>query len=215
MKLKNEELSQLVPIVIEQTHRGERAYDIYSRLLKDRIVFVGGEINMWTANLTIAQLLYLEAEEPDKEIYLYINSYGGDVASGLAIYDTMQYIKSPVCTICVGIAASMAAILLAGGEKGKRFALPHSRILIHQPWGALQGQATDIEIHAKEFSRTKEEVKRLLAEHTGQPIEKIAKDIERDYFMRPEEAKRYGIIDEILVSRVEREARKSNGKKNQ
>jgi len=211
MKKSEKPLSQLVPIVIEQTHRGERAYDIYSRLLKDRIVFIGGEINMWTANLTIAQLLYLEAEEPDKEIYLYINSYGGDVYSGLAIYDTMQYIKSPVCTICVGMAASMAAILLAGGEKGKRFALPHSRILIHQPWGSVGGQATDIEIHAKEFIKTKEEVKKLLSHHTGQPIEKIAKDIERDYFMSPDEAKKYGIIDEILFSRSNRE--KSNGKK--
>jgi ATP-dependent Clp protease protease subunit len=211
MKGIEKQVSQLVPIVIEQTHRGERAYDIYSRLLKDRIVFIGGEINMWTANLTIAQLLYLEAEEPDKEIYLYINSYGGDVYSGLAIYDTMQYIKSPVYTICVGMAASMAAILLAGGEKGKRFALPHSRILIHQPWGSVGGQATDIEIHAKEFIKTKEEVKKLLAQHTGQPIEKIAKDIERDYFMNPEEAKKYGIIDEILFSRTNRE--KQNGKK--
>jgi ATP-dependent Clp protease protease subunit len=211
MKGIEKQVSQLVPIVIEQTHRGERAYDIYSRLLKDRIVFIGGEINMWTANLTIAQLLYLEAEEPDKEIYLYINSYGGDVYSGLAIYDTMQYIKSPVYTICVGMAASMAAILLAGGEKGKRFALPHSRILIHQPWGSVGGQATDIEIHAKEFIKTKEEVKKLLAQHTSQPIEKIAKDIERDYFMNPEEAKKYGIIDEILFSRTNRE--KQNGKK--
>jgi ATP-dependent Clp protease protease subunit len=211
MKGSEKPLSQLVPIVIEQTHRGERAYDIYSRLLKDRIVFIGGEINMWTANLTMAQLLYLEAEEPDKEIYLYINSYGGDVYSGLAIYDTMQYIKSPVYTICVGMAASMAAILLAGGEKGKRFALPHSRILIHQPWGSVGGQATDIEIHAREFVKTKEEVKKLLAHHTGQPIEKIAKDIERDYFMSPDEAKKYGIIDEILFSRSNRE--KSNGKK--
>ena len=211
MKGIEKQVSQLVPIVIEQTHRGERAYDIYSRLLKDRIVFIGGEINMWTANLIIAQLLYLEAEEPDKEIYLYINSYGGDVYSGLAIYDTMQYIKSPVYTICVGMAASMAAILLAGGEKGKRFALPHSRILIHQPWGSVGGQATDIEIHAKEFIKTKEEVKKLLAQHTGQPIEKIAKDIERDYFMNPEEAKKYGIIDEILFSRTNRE--KQNGKK--
>jgi len=211
MKRIEKQVSQLVPIVIEQTHRGERAYDIYSRLLKDRIVFIGGEINMWTANLTIAQLLYLEAEEPEKEIYLYINSYGGDVYSGLAIYDTMQYIKSPVYTICVGMAASMAAILLAGGEKGKRFALPHSRILIHQPWGSVGGQATDIEIHAKEFIKTKEEVKKLLAQHTGQPVEKIAKDIERDFFMNPEEAKKYGIIDEILISRTNRE--KQNGKK--
>lgn len=210
MKGIEKEVSQLVPIVIEQTHRGERAYDIYSRLLKDRIVFIGGEINMWTANLTIAQLLYLEAEEPDKEIYLYINSYGGEVASGLAIYDTMQYVKSPVSTICVGIAASMAAILLAGGEKGKRFALPHSRILIHQPWGSVGGQATDIEIHAREILKTKEEVKRLLAQHTGQTIERIAKDIERDYFMRPEEAKKYGIIDEILFVRAQE---KNNGKK--
>ncbi len=211
MKGIEKQVSQLVPIVIEQTHRGERAYDIYSRRLKDSFVFIGGEINMWSANLVIAQLLYLEAEEPEKEIYLYINSYGGDVASGLAIYDTMQYIKSPVYTICVGIAASMAAILLAGGEKGKRFALPHSRILIHQPWGSVGGQATDIEIHAREFVKTKEEVKKLLAQHTGQTLEKIAKDIERDYFMRPDEAKKYGIIDEILFSR--NREKKNNGKK--
>lgn len=201
MNKKTMPLSQLIPIVIEQTHRGERAYDIYSRLLKDRIIFLGGEINMITANLVIAQLLYLEAEDPEKEIYLYINSHGGEIYSGLAIYDTMKYVKSPVYTICVGFAASMAAVLLAGGEKGKRFALPHCRILLHQPWGTVGGQTTDIEIHAKEFTRTKEEVTKILANNTAQSIERIKKDIERDFFMTPEEARKYGLIDEILTSR--------------
>jgi ATP-dependent Clp protease protease subunit len=188
----------LVPIVVEQSGRGERSYDIYSRLLKDRIVFLGGAIDDNMANLIIAQLLFLEAEDPDKDIHIYINSPGGVVTAGMAIYDTMRYIKAPVSTICVGQAASMAALLLGAGEKGKRFSLTHSRIMIHQPIGGFQGQATDIHIHAKEILRMKENLNQLLAEHSGQPLEKVAADTERDYFMSGEEAKNYGIIDDII-----------------
>lgn len=190
-----------VPFVIEQTGRGERAYDIYSRLLKERIVFIGTPIDDTVANLVIAQLLFLEAEDASKEIYLYINSPGGIVSSGLAIYDTMQYIKPAVSTICIGMAASMAALLLAGGAKGKRYALPHSRIMIHQPEGAFQGQAADIEIHAKEVLKIRELLNKLLAKHTGKAEEKIAKDTDRNYFMSAEEAKDYGIIDEVIETR--------------
>ncbi len=188
----------LVPIVVEQSGRGERSYDIYSSLLKDRIIFLGGAIDDNMANLIIAQLLFLEAEDPDKDIHIYINSPGGVVTAGMAIYDTMRYIKAPVSTICVGQAASMAALLLSAGEKGKRFSLTHSRIMIHQPIGGFQGQATDIHIHAKEILRMKENLNQLLAEHSGQPLEKVSADTERDYFMSGEEAKNYGIIDDII-----------------
>lgn len=190
----------LIPIVVEQTGRGERSYDIYSRLLKDRIVFLGGAIDDHLSNLVIAQLLFLEAEDPDKDIHLYINSPGGVVTAGMAIYDTMRYIKSPVSTICVGQASSMGAFLLAGGEKGKRFSLTHSRIMIHQPIGGFQGQASDIHIHAQEILRLKKKLNELLAENTGQSYDKIESDTERDYFMSGEEARDYGIIDS-LVSR--------------
>jgi ATP-dependent Clp protease, protease subunit len=189
----------LVPIVVEQTGRGERSYDIYSRLLKDRIVFLGGEIDDHASNLIVAQLLFLEAEDPDKDIHLYINSPGGVVTSGMAIYDTMQYIKAPVSTICVGQAASMAALLLAGGEKGKRYSLNHARIMIHQPLGGFQGQATDIHIHAQEILRMKKKLNELLAHHTGQPLEKVEADTERDYFMSSEDARDYGIIDSAVT----------------
>ncbi|MCM0082012.1 ATP-dependent Clp endopeptidase proteolytic subunit ClpP [Geomonas sp. Red32] len=192
----------LVPIVVEQTGRGERSYDIYSRLLKDRIIFLGGGIDDNVANLVIAQLLFLEAEDPDKDIHLYINSPGGVVTAGMAIYDTMRYIKAPVSTICIGQAASMGAFLLSGGEKGKRFALANSRIMIHQPLGGFQGQATDIHIHAKEILRMKDQLNELLAEHTGQPVEKVAADTERDYFMSGEEAVTYGIIDAIVTRNI-------------
>ncbi|MBI5286281.1 MAG: ATP-dependent Clp endopeptidase proteolytic subunit ClpP [Deltaproteobacteria bacterium] len=191
----------LIPFVVEQTGRGERAYDIYSRLLKDRIIFLGTTIDDDVANLVIAQMLFLESEDPDKEIHLYINSPGGMVSAGLAIYDTMQYIKSPVSTICMGQAASMGALLLAGGALGKRFALPHSRILIHQPLGGVQGQATDIDIQAKEILRVREELSHILAKHTGQPEDKIRQDTERDFFMTGEQAKGYGIIDAIIEKR--------------
>ena len=191
----------LVPIVIEKDGRGERAYDIYSRLLRERIVFLGTAVDDMVANLVIAQLLFLESEDPSREIYLYINSPGGIITSGLAIYDTMQYVKAPIVTTCIGQAASMGAVLLAGGEKGKRYALPHSRILIHQPLGGTQGQASDIDIQAKEILRMREEINRILEKHTGQPIEKVAKDTERDYFMSPEQAIEYGIIDQILEKR--------------
>ena len=194
-------LDQLVPIVIEQTPRGERAYDIYSRLLQDRIVLLGFPIDDHIANLIVAQLLFLESQDPDKDIYLYINSPGGSVTAGLAIYDTMQYIKPDVVTICMGQAASMGAILLAAGTPGKRYALPHSRIMIHQPLGGIQGQATDIIIHAEEIKRIKEMLIDILAKHTGQPREKIAQDIERDYFMSPQEAKDYGLIDKVIEKR--------------
>ena len=188
----------LVPIVIEQTSRGERAYDIYSRLLKDRIIFLGTPIDDIIANLIIAQMLFLESEDPDKDLYLYLNSPGGIVTAGLAIYDTMQYIKPNVCTICLGQAASMGALLLAAGAPGKRFALPHSRILIHQLLGGIQGQATDIDIHAREILRMRKELDMILTRHTNQPLEKIQRDTERDYFMSGDEAKKYGIIDAVI-----------------
>jgi ATP-dependent Clp protease, protease subunit len=188
----------LVPMVVEQTGRGERAYDIYSRLLKDRIVFLGGPIDDVVSNLIIAQLLFLESEDPDKDIYLYVNSPGGLVTAGLAIYDTMQYLKAPVSTICVGQAASMGAVLLAAGEAGKRFALPNARIMIHQPLGGFQGQATDIQIHAEEILRMREKLNQILADHSGQSLEKIAKDTDRDFFMSSVAAKDYGIIDDMV-----------------
>ena len=191
----------LIPVVVEQTSRGERAYDIYSRLLKDRIIFIGTPIDDYVANLIIAQLLFLEAEDPDKDIHLYLNSPGGLVTAGLAIYDTMQYLKPRISTLCMGQAASMAAVLLAAGEPGKRFALPHSRILIHQLMGGVQGQATDIAIHSKEILRMKEELNQILAHHSGQPIEKIEKDSERDFFMNGAQAKEYGLIDEVIFKK--------------
>jgi len=192
----------LIPVVVEQTSRGERAYDIYSRLLKDRIIFIGTPIDDYVANLIIAQLLFLEAEDPDKDIHLYLNSPGGLVTAGLAIYDTMQYIKPRISTLCMGQAASMAAVLLAAGEPGKRFALPHSRILIHQLMGGVQGQATDIAIHSKEILRMKDEINQILALHTKQPIDKIEKDSERDFFMNGEQAKEYHLIDEVIFKKV-------------
>jgi len=198
----------LVPIVIEQTGRGERAYDIYSRLLKERIVFLGVPIEDSIASLIIAQMLFLEAEDPDKDIYLYINSPGGNVSSGLAIYDTMQYIKPDVATICMGQASSLGAVLLAAGAKSKRSALPHSRIMIHQPWGGLQGQVTDIEIHTKELITLRKEINDILANHTGQQFEKIAKDTDRNFFMSPETAKEYGIIDEVIFKKKIAETKK-------
>ena len=188
----------LVPTVVEQTGRGERAYDIYSRLLKDRIIFLSDEVNDTTASLVVAQLLFLEAEDPDKDIHLYINSPGGSVTAGMAIYDTMQYIKPDVSTICIGMAASMGAFLLAAGAKGKRLALPNSEIMIHQPLGGAKGQATDIEIHAKWILKIKERLNKILSERTGQPIEKIQEDTERDNFMSAQEAKEYGLIDEVI-----------------
>lgn len=188
----------LVPIVIEQTNRGERAYDIYSRLLKDRIVFIGTPIDDNISNLIIAQLLFLEAEDPEKDINVYINSPGGMVTAGLAIYDTMQYIKSPVSTICIGQAASMGAILLAAGTKGKRYALPHARIMIHQPIGGFQGQATDVDIHAREILKIRENLNQILSKHTGQTYEKIQTDTERDFFMSGEQSVQYGLIDEVI-----------------
>jgi len=188
----------LIPFVVEQTGRGERAYDIYSRLLKDRIVFIGAPIDDTLANVVIAQMLFLEAEDPDKDINIYINSPGGLVPAGLAIYDTMQFVKPDVATICVGLAASMGALLLAAGAKGKRAALPNSRILIHQPWGGVQGQVSDIEIHTKEMVTNRGMLNKILAEHTGQPLEKIQKDTDRNYFMSVQEAKDYGLIDEIF-----------------
>lgn len=194
-------VSQLVPIVVEQTPRGERAYDIYSRLLKDRIVLLGFPIDDHIANLIVAQLLFLESEDPEKDIYLYINSPGGVVTAGLAIYDTMQYIKPDIVTICMGQAASMGAFLLAAGTKGKRYALPSSRIMIHQPLGGFQGQATDIEIHAREILRLKKYLNEKLADFTGKSVKKIEKDTERDYFMSAEEAKEYGLIDKVLTRR--------------
>ncbi len=192
----------LVPMVVEQTNRGERSYDIYSRLLKERIVFLGTPIDDYVSNLITAQLLFLDGEDPGKEIFMYVNSPGGVVTSGLAIYDTMQYIKSPVSTICVGQAASMGAVLLCAGKKGKRFALPNARVMIHQPLGGTQGQATDIEIHTKEILKMRENLNGIIAKHCGQPIERVKKDTERDYFMGAEEAKAYGLVDEIIVNRV-------------
>ncbi len=198
-------INQLVPIVVEQTPRGERAYDIFSRLLQDRIIILGTPIDDHVANLIVAQLLFLESQDPDKDIYLYINSPGGVVTAGLAIYDTMQYIKPDVVTICMGQAASMAAVLLAGGAKGKRYSLPHSRIMIHQPLGGVQGQATDIIIHAEEIMRIKKLLIDIMAKHTGQPPEKLEQDMERDKFMSPEEALEYGIIDKIITTRKKKD----------
>ena len=192
----------LVPMVVEQTSRGERAYDIYSRLLKERVIFLVGPVEDNVANLIIAQLLYLESENPDKDINLYINSPGGSVSSGLAIYDTMQFIKPGVSTMCVGQAASMGALLLAGGEKSKRYCLPHSRVMIHQPLGGFQGQASDIDIHAREILQARERLNRIFSEHTGQSLETIKNDTERDNFMSANEAKEYGLIDEVLDERV-------------
>jgi ATP-dependent Clp protease protease subunit len=192
----------LVPIVVEQTGRGERAYDIFSRLLKDRIVFMGSVIDDIVSNLVIAQMLFLEAEDPDKDIHLYIHSPGGLVSAGLAIYDTMQFIKPDVVTICMGQAASMAAVLLAAGTKGKRSALPHSRIMIHQPMGGSQGQASDLEIYTKEILTLREKVNEILSKHTGQPIERIRKDTDRNFFMSGEEAKAYGLVDDVIIKRA-------------
>ena len=200
--------SQLVPIVVEQTGRGERAYDIFSRLLKERIVFLGMPIDDGIASLVIAQLLFLESEDPDKDIHVYINSPGGSVSSGLAIYDTMQYIRPDVSTICIGMAASMAAILLAGGTKGKRTALPNSRIMIHQPWGGVQGTASDISIQAEEILQMKKDINQILANHTGKTVEQVGKDTDRDYYLSSEQAKTYGLIDNILVKKPRTEAKK-------
>jgi len=191
----------LIPMVIEQSSRGERAYDIYSRLLKDRIIFMGDQVVDSMANTIIAQMLFLESEDPDKDINVYINSPGGSVTAGLAIYDTMQYIKPDIATICMGQTTSMAALLLAAGTKGKRYSLPHGRVMIHQPLGGAQGQATDIDIHAREILKIRDELNDILAKHTGQDIEKIRKDTERDYFMSSEEAKEYGIIDKVISKR--------------
>lgn len=191
----------LVPIVIEQSGRGERSYDIYSRLLRERVVFLVGPVNDQTANLVVAQLLFLESENPDKDISLYINSPGGSVSAGMAIYDTMNFIKPAVSTLCIGMAASMGAFLLAAGEKGKRFALPNSKIMIHQPLGGMQGQATDIEIHARDILKTKATLNKILAERTGQPLEKIERDTDRDYFLEAEEARAYGLVDQVIAKR--------------
>ena len=191
----------IIPTVIEQTHRGERGWDIFSRLLKDRIIFLGTAVDDQVANIIIAQLLFLESEDPDKDIMLYINSPGGLVTAGMAIYDTMQYVRPNIATFCMGQAASMGAFLLAAGAKGKRYSLPHARILIHQPLGGFQGQATDIDIHAKEILRTRDKLNELLVKHTGQPIERIKQDTERDYFMSAIEAKEYGLLDEVLVQK--------------
>ncbi len=195
----------LIPIVIEQSARGERAYDIYSRLLKDRIIFIGEQVEDTMANIIIAQMLFLESEDPDKDINLYINTPGGSVTAGLAIYDTMQYIKPDITTICMGQATSMGALLLASGAKGKRYALPHSRVMIHQPLGGVQGQATDIDIQAKEILKIRDKLNEILARHTGQDIEKIRKDTERDYFMSSHEAKEYGIVDKVISKREMRD----------
>jgi len=192
---------QLVPMVVEQSNRGERAYDIYSRLLKDRIIFLGGTIDDHVANIVIAQMLFLESEDPEKDIFMYINSPGGHVTAGLAIYDTMQYIKSPVATLCFGQAASMGAVLLAAGTAEKRCALPHSRILLHQPMGGFQGQATDVGIHAKEIIRMREDLEQILVQHTGQSLDRVHADCERDFFMGADQAAEYGIIDKVIESR--------------
>lgn len=201
MSVRNSPVMNLVPMVVEQTARGERAYDIYSRLLKERVIFIVGPIEDHMANLVVAQLLFLESENPEKDIALYINSPGGSVSAGLSIYDTMQFVKSDVSTMCVGQAASMAAVLLAGGEKGKRYSLPHSRIMIHQPLAGFQGQASDIDIHAREVLETRDRLNRILSKHTGQTIEKIAKDTDRDNFMSGESASAYGLIDRVLERR--------------
>lgn len=200
----------LIPMVVEQSPRGERAYDIYSRLLKERIIFLGTAVNDDVANLIIAQLLFLEAEDPDKDITFYINSPGGSVTAGMAIYDTMKYVKSDIATLCMGQAASMAALLLAAGKTGKRYALPNSRILIHQPMGGFQGQATDIDIHAREILRMREDLNKILAAHTGQNLKKISADTDRDYFMSAKEAKAYGIVDKVLVERTTRDEEKES-----
>jgi ATP-dependent Clp protease, protease subunit len=209
--MKSSPVMQLIPFVVEQTNRGERAYDIYSRLLKDRIIFLGGAVDDNLANIVIAQMLFLESEDPGKDINIYINSPGGLVTAGLAIYDTMQYIKCPVSTLCFGQAASMAAVLLAAGETGKRFALPHSRILLHQPMGGFQGQATDIDIHAREILRMREELDQILVKHTGQPVEKVHRDTERDYFLDGEQAREYGIIDKVIAKRDIPKIKESGG----
>jgi ATP-dependent Clp protease, protease subunit len=209
--MKSSPVMQLIPFVVEQTNRGERAYDIYSRLLKDRIIFLGGAVDDNLANIVIAQMLFLESEDPGKDINIYINSPGGLVTAGLAIYDTMQYIKCPVSTLCFGQAASMAAVLLAAGEAGKRFALPHSRILLHQPMGGFQGQATDIDIHAREILRMREELDQILVKHTGQPVEKVHRDTERDYFLDGEQAREYGIIDKVIAKRDIPKIKESGG----
>lgn len=195
------EKDMLIPMVVEQTNRGERSYDIYSRLLEDRIIFLNGEIDDQSANLVIAQLIYLEGKDPDKDIMMYINSPGGSVVAGMAIYDTMNYIKCDVCTVCVGLAASMAAILLSSGTKGKRYALPNSEVMIHQPLGGFQGQASDIKIHAEHMMRTRKTINKILSENTGVDIETIEKDTDRDNFMSAEEAKKYGLIDKIYAKR--------------
>lgn len=201
----------LIPIVIEQSGRGERAYDIYSRLLKERIVFMGTPVTDDVANLVIAQILFLESEDPDKDIHFYINTPGGMVTSGLAIYDTMQYVRPPISTLCIGQASSMGAVLLAAGTPGKRYALPHSRILIHQPMGGFQGAASDIEIHAKEILRMREELNEILAGHTGQPLDKIREDTDRDFFMTGEQAKEYGLVDEVITRKVVNQETTSSG----
>jgi ATP-dependent Clp protease protease subunit len=198
----NAQALNLVPMVVEQSARGERAYDIYSRLLKERVIFIVGPVEDYMANLVVAQLLYLESENPDKDISVYINSPGGVVTSGLAIYDTMQFIKPDVSTLCIGQAASMGALLLAGGAAGKRYCLPHSRVMIHQPLGGFQGQATDIDIHAREILNMRDRLNSILSKHSGQPIEKIADDTERDNFMSAEDAKNYGLIDAVLTARI-------------
>lgn len=191
-------MSSYIPMVVEQTGKGERSYDIFSRLLKERIIFLSDEVNDATASLVVAQLLFLESEDPDKDIYLYINSPGGSITAGMAIYDTMNYIKPEVSTICIGMAASMGAFLLAAGQKGKRFALPNAEIMIHQPLGGFKGQATDIDIHARRILKIKETLNQILSERTGQPLDKIKVDVERDYFMSAEEAKEYGLVDEVI-----------------
>ncbi|GAA0070177.1 ATP-dependent Clp endopeptidase proteolytic subunit ClpP [Clostridium sardiniense] len=189
----------LVPMVVEQTNRGERSYDIFSRLLKDRIIMINGEINDATSNLVVAQLLFLESEDPDKDIYIYINSPGGSITAGMAIYDTMQYIKPDVCTICIGLAASMGSFLLSSGAKGKRYALPNAEIMIHQPLGGFQGQATDFDIHAKRILRIKDKLNQILSENTNQPLDKIKVDVERDYFLEADEAMEYGLVDKVIT----------------
>jgi ATP-dependent Clp protease protease subunit len=201
----------LIPMVVEQDHRGERAYDIYSRLLRDRIIFLGSEINDDVANLVIAQLLFLEAEDPEKDIHMYVNSPGGSVTAGLAMYDTMQYVRPDITTLCVGQAASMAAVLLASGAAGKRFSLPNSRIMIHQPWGGFQGQATDIEIQTREILKMKARITEILAQHTGKEVDVIARDTERDYYLSGEDARVYGLIDRVMLRRELSPATAPNG----
>jgi len=203
----------LIPMVVEQTGRGERAYDIYSRLLKDRIIFIGMPVTDEVSNLVIAQMLFLQGEDPNKDIHLYINCPGGTVTAGLAIYDTMQFLKCDITTYCVGQAASMAAVLLAAGTPGKRFALPNARIMIHQPWGGVQGQAADISIQAREILRLRDRINQILAQHTGKKVEQVARDTDRDYYMSPEEAREYGLIDEVVRPRKSEGARRPAGKK--